>query len=108
MLYHQPGAVGLRQLAGVAGIHPHSAELALAALLREKLVSRRRASRRMLYQMNREHPDAVLLAVIFTASAQAMMAQRRSSLNLRAQTILPLIEELGSMLACARGSLHVA
>ncbi len=60
-LYYQPEPVGLRYLARIADIHPHSAELALAALAHEQLVIYGKVGRRKLYELNMRHEDYISL-----------------------------------------------
>jgi len=103
----QPSPVGLRHVSRIAGIHPRSAELALKALVSEKLVKRNRRSGRSLYEMNHGHPDMPVLEAVFGAVARAATGERCSSLHQRARAILPFIEEATRMLTCARRSRHV-
>jgi len=108
VLVCQPGAVGLRPAARLAGIHPHSAELALAGLIGDKLVKRRTGSAGPAYELNRRHADLPVLEAVFAAAAQAGIAARRPSLQLRARRILPFIRQATRMLAHARETRHVA
>ena len=102
----QPGPVGLRPLARIAGVHPHSAELALAALVREGLVLRKRSGNRPVYEADRRHPDIAVLGAVFEAAAVALVRRRRPSLQERARAILPFIREAERMLARARRRGH--
>ena len=104
----QPDAVGLRQAARIAGVLPHSAELALAGLVREKLVRRKRSSTRVLYRLNRDHADIPMLEAVFAAAAQGCIQAQSRLLDERARTILPFIREAGRMLTRARRTRHVA
>lgn len=106
-LHHQPDAVGLRHLARLAGVHPHSVEVALASLLKEKLVMCKRTSNRPLYGMNRAHPDAFTLAAVFSAAARAQVMIRNRTLNDRARTMLSFSGEANRMIAHARRSRRV-
>ena len=108
VLNYQPGPVGLRQVAWRAGIRPRSAELALNALVDEKLVSRRRTATRALYEMNQGHPDVAVLEAIFAAAARAVISQRSPSLHKRAQGILPFIAEATRMLDRSKSPGHGA
>ena len=101
-LHHQPEAVGLRHLARIADVHVRSAELALADLVRMRLVTRRRRSHRVFYALKRTHPDAVLLSAVFDAAAQASISATRTFLNKRAKRILPFIRQANRMLKHAR------
>jgi len=107
VLAYQAGPVGLRPLARLAGIHPHSTELALRALVGEGLVLRRQSSTRPLYEWNPDHPDAPVLESVFKAAEQAYVRQRGSALREWAQAILPLIQEASQMLTHARRRRHV-
>ena len=107
-LMYQPDPAGLRPLARIAGVQPRSAELALSALVNEKLVKRTGYSAGPRYALNRAHPDAELLDAVFTAAARAATANRCRMLGQRASCILPFIREAGNMLTRARGSRHVA
>ena len=107
-LLWQPGSVGLRQVARLAGVHPHSAEVALAGLVRERLVRRRRASSRTRYELNRTHADVTVLEATFLAAARAVISARSRSLDERARSILPFIRQATQMLTHARETRHVA
>ena len=106
-LSHQPASVGLRQVARIAGIHPHSAELALAGLVHEKLVRRMRTSTHALYTLNRNHADVAVLDAVFAAAAQGFIHARSRTLSKRARSILPFIDKATRMIAHARKSRHV-
>ena len=101
-----PRALGLRQAARIAGVHPHSAELALAALSRNGLVNRRRMSNRVLYEVQRTHPDVVVLDAVFEAAAHAFIRTRAPALNARARSLLPFFREVSRMIQQARGVRH--
>lgn len=107
-LAFQPGSVGLRQVARIAGIHPHSAELALAALGQQGLVRRKRSSTRPLYSLDRSHVDFAVLEAVFAASARAFIQARSRTLNQRARSILPFVNEASRMIHRARKTRHVA
>lgn len=107
-LMYQPDAVGLRQVARIAGVHPHAAELALATLVREDLVKRQGTSRRPLYALNRRHADIAVLAAVFSAAARGFIEARSRTLTARARSLLPFIRETTRMLTHARRSRHVA
>jgi hypothetical protein len=107
-LHYQPEAVGLRQLARVAGIRVRSAELALAALVNEKLVVRGRTRNRVFYALERRHANATVLAAVFDAAAFAAIRANRQPLDARARRILPFIRQARRMLDHARGSRHDA
>jgi len=106
-LYYQPESVGLRHLAGIAGVHPHSAELALRALAQEGFVACERTPTRALYKLNRDHSDAIVLRAICDASAHTAVVIRNRSLDTRARAILPFIAEASHMLTHARRHQHV-
>lgn len=107
-LMYQPAPAGLRPLARIAGVLPHSAELALGALVKETLVKRTVYAVGPRYTLNRAHPDAELLEAVFTAAARAVTASRCRMLGQRAACILPFIREASSMLTRARETRHVA
>lgn len=104
----QSDPVGLRQVARIAGVHPRSAELALAGLLRENLVISRPVASRAQYELNRSHEDAAVLEAVFLAAAREITIVRSRSLKERARRILPFIREARRMIDHARGSRHVA
>ncbi len=107
-LLYQPGAVGLREAARIAGVHPHTAELALAALVREGLVRRNKTAARTLYEFNAGHPAQPVLAGVFAAAAQGFIKAHSPLLNERARSLLPFIRQATRMVAQARGSRRVA
>jgi hypothetical protein len=107
-LMYQPEPAGLRPLARIAGVLPHSAELALSALVKEKRVQRTAHVAGPRYALNRRHPDVELLEAVFTAASRAATANRCRMLNRHATCILPFIREAGRMLTRARETRHVA
>ena len=108
VLVYQGGAVGVRSAARIAGMHPHSAGLALKALVREDLVRRRQTTVGPLYELNPTHPDVPVLEAVFCAAAAACTRQRQSSLHRKGRAILPFIDEATRMLNKARSHRHVA
>lgn len=98
----QPGAIGLRRLSRLAGVHPHSVEVALRSALAEKLVSRERRSRRWLYRMNRDHRDTAILEAVFAAAEKVELNRRSRALAKRAGTLLPFMKEAHRMISHAR------
>jgi DNA-binding IclR family transcriptional regulator len=108
VLVYQPGPVGLRQAARLAGVHPHSAEVALSALVRSGLVKYRRSPHRARYELVRDHEDAAVLEAVFLAATNGFIAKQRRILDERARQLLPFIKEAVTMIARARESHHVA
>lgn len=106
VLFAQPGALGLRQAARLAGVHPHSAELALRDLMAEGVVRTVRAGATPLYEANTSCPQAAILQAVFEAAAQTVIRQRSPGLSARARTLLPLFTEASRMLAKARQAAH--
>lgn len=100
----QPDMVGLRQVARIAGVHPHSAELALAGMVKEDLVRRTRTPTRALYKLNRNHADVPVLEAVFLAAARAVTIERSRTLAERSMSILPFIGQANRMIANARRS----
>lgn len=107
-LYRQAKPVGLRQLARLADVHPHSAERMLKSLVEEGVVLRERMGARILFRKQASHPDWSTLAAVFDAAERSQREYYAGRLNARAQTILPFIEEAGAMLKRARSSAGVA
>jgi hypothetical protein len=108
VLVYQPDRIGIRQSARLAGVLPHSADLALKTLTAEKLVKRERLSARSLYRLNPDHPDCAVLRAVFAAATQESIRSGNRRLEQRAQTILPFVREAGRMLSQARRSRRVA
>jgi DNA-binding transcriptional ArsR family regulator len=106
-LHYQPEPVGLRHLATLAAVQPRSAQLALAALEREALVTRRKTATRALYALNRAHSDVPVLKAIFDAAARTVRASRRRDLDRKAKTLLPFMAEASGMINHARRDGHV-
>lgn len=102
-LYHQPDAIGLRQLARIAGVGVRSAELALASLEKAKLVRRQHKRDRPSYAMVRTGGRAAILSEVFDAAAVASIREGSRSLGPRARIILPFIRQVSHMLDHARG-----
>jgi len=107
-LYYQHNAVGLRQMARLAGVHPHSAERMLKDLVEEHVVVKKRTRSRNMFSKNVDHPDWLMLRAVIDAADNAERLTRRTELDKRARSILPFIEEAGSMLRRARRSIRVA
>lgn len=107
-LIYQQGSVGLRQVARIAAIHPHSAEMALDALVREGLVRRRRTSTRVLYEMVWSHEDVTVLKDVFAAAETGFIRARSCILAERARSLLPFIKQATRMITHSRESRHVA
>ena len=107
-LAYQPEPVGLRQAARIAGVLPRSAELALAGLVKEKLVTRKRSATRMLYRLNQDHADVPVLEAVFAAAAQGFIRAQNRLLGERTTAILPFIREASRMVARARRTRNVA
>ena len=107
-LYYQHDAVGLRQLARLAGVHPHSAERMLKDLIKEAVVLRNQSHNRTLFQRNRDHADWCILSSVFDAADRASRELHAADLSERAQRILPFVEEAGDMLKKARRRIRVA
>jgi hypothetical protein len=106
-LYYQPEPVGLRYLARIAGVYPHSAELALKALVKEQLVNCDRGRSRALYGLNLNHADADLLEAVFSASERVIIERNNRGLNERAGLIFPFIGSASRMISHAKGVTHV-
>jgi DNA-binding transcriptional ArsR family regulator len=103
-----PDPIGLRQTARIAGVLPRSAELALAGLVKEELVTRQPSGARRLYRLNRGDARIPVLEAVFAAAAQGFIRAQNCSLGDRAKTLLPSIKEASRMVARARESHHVA
>jgi len=106
-LYYQPEPVGLRYIARIAGVYPHSAELALKALVKEQLVYCDRSEVRALYGLNSNHSDIDLLEAVFRASERVIIERNNRGLNERSRLVLPFIKSASRMIAHAKGSVHV-
>lgn len=107
-LYFQQGMVGLRQLARLADVHPHSAERMLKDLVKEGVVVRSQKGVRRLFQRNDVHTDWCILSPVFDAADRATRTLRAAELNERARAILPFVKEAGDMLSKARRRVRVA
>ena len=107
-LHHQSEPVGLRHLAMLAGVQLRSAQLALAGLETDRLVSRYQSATRALFVFNPQHEAAPVLGAIFAAADRAVHASRRGALDARAQTLLPFIAEASRMIQHAREEPHVS
>ena len=108
VLAHQPAPIGLRHLARLAGVHPHSAEVALKSLLDDKLVKRKQAMGRPVYVLDATRPDTALLRAVFDAAEREQIRIRNRALQDRARSILPFINEATRMLDRARAVNHEA
>jgi len=106
-LYYQPDTTSLRQLARLADVHPHTAELVLRGLVTERLVVRRRSASRVFYTKNVRHSDWLVIGRVCDGADSALRQMKRPQYNQQARTLLPFIEETTKMLAKARGSRRV-
>jgi len=98
-LFHQAGELGLRQVALISGLPVRSVEVALAGLVRERCVHRRRSGERVYFALNRGHATYPLLADVFRAAerwrirrAAAARAQAGRETMAFAEAALPLLE----------------
>lgn len=107
-LVYQPKPVGLRQVARIAAVHPHTAELCLATLIDEGLVKCMRHTGRPSFELIRTHEDAPILVAVFTAAATGFIKTRSRTLDGRARSLLPFIKQASRMISRARESRHVA
>ena len=98
---YQSAPIGLRHAARIAGVHLHSAELALKALVQEGIIFRLAQAGGPLYELNREHPDIGVLAAVFEAARCAGLKRQAIALQQRAAGILPFIDEANRMVAQA-------
>lgn len=101
-LVYQPEPIGLRNAARLAGVHPHSAEGALAELGRQGLVRRDSSTLHPLYELVRSRDEVPMLEAVFAAAAQGYIRERSRALNERAKSILPFIRQGGAMIARSR------
>ena len=95
--------VGIRAIARLGDVHPHSVELILKKLVAEKLVIKKRFGSRIAYSLNRRHEDAIAVVAVFEAYKRALIAEKAASLRKRSQDILPFIEDASNMLIAAKG-----
>lgn len=94
--------VGIRQLARLAGVHPHSVERVLKKLIEEDLVMLRHPGTRCCYTLNTEHEDALIISAALEAGNAAAIARKAESLHTRAGSLLPFINEASRMLSKLR------
>jgi hypothetical protein len=100
-LYRQPEGVGLRQLARISGVRPHSAELALRALILDNLANRLKKGNRVFYELHRYDPRATIVSKAFDAAASATIREESLVLADKAKSILPFIMQAKRMLGNA-------
>lgn len=107
-LIHLAEPTGIRQVARIAGVHPHTAELVLGDLVQEGLATRRKSGRNVAFTLVRHHPGIVVLESAFKAADDAMAGTNSVKLSERAARILPFIRESTRMINRAREQRHVA
>jgi len=107
VLFYAHTAVSLRQLARLADVHPHSAEMVMDDLLKDHLVKRRKTSARCFFWKDSDNPDWLIIGGVCRGAEQAHQLSKQPALNKRALLILPFIEEAGSMLFKARKNRRV-
>jgi hypothetical protein len=103
-LHYQTRPVGLRFLANLAGVHPHSAERVIKSLVRKGLISRHKTGYRLEIEKCPTHPDWEILTPVFNAIDCARAHRELPELNARAKIILPFIEEAFIMIHKAKRS----
>lgn len=108
VLAYQPASIGLRQAARLAGVLPHSADLALRALTFENVVKRERVSTGARYRLNEDHPGHPVLRAVFAAATQETIRSRSLLLRQRTRAILTLIRGADRMVRRARRVRRVA
>lgn len=107
-LHYQSGSVGLRQLARMADVHPHSAERFLNDLVAEGLVLRRKLKSRTWFKKNEPSSDWQLIDAVFNAADHVTADMHSRMINQRARIILPFIEEAVDLVRRSdRGNTHV-
>jgi hypothetical protein len=106
-LYYQPDAASLRQLARLADVHPHTAELVLRGLVSERLVVRRTSASRVFYTKDTRHSHWLVIGRVCDGADSALRQLKRPLHDRQARTLLPFIEQTTTMLAKARGSRRV-
>jgi hypothetical protein len=106
VMSYQSQPIGLRHLARLADIYPRSAELALKALVQEELLLRTQIEKRVLYELNRDHPSTPVLLAIFRAVDKANTSARCNSLKNRAKAILPALRDATRLLRNTRSMQH--
>ncbi|HMP73597.1 MAG TPA: hypothetical protein PKE55_10080 [Kiritimatiellia bacterium] len=92
-LHYQNRPVGLRMLAWVAGIHPHSAERVVEALEEEGLVVCGRSGYRMRIAKCADHPAWVAMSEMFEAADRSWCGAGLEARNERAKQVLRFLEE---------------
>lgn len=107
-LFYQHRPVGLRELARLAGVHPHSAERMLKELVKEGVVRQVKRSGHAQFHRNPTHPDWPILGAVFEAAERAVLESKRLALDQRAKALLPFMVEANAMLKRARRTIGVA
>lgn len=90
-LFHQPGEVGLRQIARISGLHLRSVQLALKSLQADHLIRRRKSGARVFFKLNREHPTQELLTTIFRAAESHRIKARAETLQSRGKEVMAFV-----------------
>ena len=97
--------LGLRQVARLSNVHPHSAERVLKDLCREKLVKRRTSGARVFFKRNDRHPDWSIIDAACDGIDRAYAAQRARELQPRALMLLPFMEQGLARVKAAKASM---
>lgn len=101
-LDHQSCGLHLRQVAALSGTSLRSVQLAAAQLVRQGLVLRHREGNRVLFRLNRRHPDYGLIAAVLRASANHQLQRRAARLYRRAGRVVQFAESARELLSAAR------
>lgn len=104
VLYFADSPLGVRAIARGASVGLRSAQVALAALVNERCVVVRPAGPYPLYTINRSHEEFPIWKSIFDAITQALIEQRRDTVQQRASSILPFLEDSRQMNNSAKAS----
>ena len=106
VLYFANSPMGVRSISRTASVGLRSAQVALAALVNEHCVVVRAADRYPLYAINRSHEEFPVWKSMFDAITQALVEQRRDTLQQRASSLLSLLEDSKQMIDSAKASHH--
>ena len=99
-LRHQPGALSLRELSDISNVPLRSAQLALRALEKQRIVSRRRVGNRVHFQARRDEPIWTLLSRVLHEDEKFRIARRAESYQ-DAERVLKFAASAARLLASA-------
>ncbi len=102
VLSRQVGPIPLRHVAHLTRLPVHSIELALKALVKDRIVRQRRNARYSLFEMNQARSESKTVQALFQFLSDRALEERASSYGKKAVAALRFVIESTDLLRKAR------